>query len=80
MWWISLLAGMLSSRYDTRPFSTLLLVSQLLTLTVSIYFPWVPFGRIDVVKSRIQLADKPPATGIGYIGREVGIVVREQGM
>ncbi|KAF8314920.1 mitochondrial carrier [Clavulina sp. PMI_390] len=40
---------------------------------------WLACYPLDVVKSRIQLAEKPPATGIGYIGREIGIVVREQG-
>ncbi|KDQ12030.1 hypothetical protein BOTBODRAFT_429440 [Botryobasidium botryosum FD-172 SS1] len=40
---------------------------------------WLSSYPLDVVKSRVQLADKPPSKGLGYIGREIGAVVREQG-
>jgi hypothetical protein len=69
MWWDGVLACVLPSRFVA---SFHRLKSQLLFKA--------RFPKLDVAKSRIQLAEKPPATGIGYIGRELGAIVREQGL
>jgi hypothetical protein len=36
--------------------------------------------RTDVVKSRIQMADKPPQGGIFYISRTFAAIAREEGL
>lgn len=44
---------------------------------------WLACYPLDVVKSRIQLADKPPTRGGwlhgGYVGRELKTIVNEAG-
>jgi solute carrier family 25 carnitine/acylcarnitine transporter 20/29 len=44
---------------------------------------WLACYPLDVVKSRIQLAEKPPTRGGwlqgGYVGRELSLIVREAG-
>jgi solute carrier family 25 (mitochondrial carnitine/acylcarnitine transporter), member 20/29 len=45
---------------------------------------WLACYPLDVVKSRVQLASKPPTPGglpaIGYVGRELRAIVREGGV
>ncbi len=45
---------------------------------------WLACYPLDVVKSRVQLASKPPTRGglpaIGYVGRELSAIVREGGV
>lgn len=41
---------------------------------------WLSCYPLDVIKSRVQLADKPPSSGgTFYIRREFGAVIRESG-
>jgi len=41
---------------------------------------WLACYPLDVVKSRVQLAEKPPSGGPGYVGRELALIFREQGI
>ncbi|KIJ51421.1 hypothetical protein M422DRAFT_26837 [Sphaerobolus stellatus SS14] len=40
---------------------------------------WLACYPLDVIKSRVQLADQAPRKGLGYITAELQAVVREQG-
>ncbi|KAF9506302.1 hypothetical protein BS47DRAFT_438348 [Hydnum rufescens UP504] len=41
---------------------------------------WLACYPLDVVKSRVQLAEKPPSGGLGYVVRDLGLIFREQGI